>query len=270
VTTAPYAQPLIKKASFGWLPERFTAFITSQEGGTFSAAAQSKDGSQLFLSVFRPGGEPALGKMRGAVPAKAVRTRPVNGRRAHWLQPPSHRAGEARLRFELRPGQWAELELNAWKRGNVEGTIRRVAETVKPQEEPAAFPLQISGLPRGFVPAEAHIATTGSSIGWETALSFSPLLTITLSQASGSGPSRRKFRRAPNTTFNGHPAYQRASRGNQMLCVYGLQGLDLCLETRGAKAKALLTSLGGLPGLAKRVKVLGADPSRWTTSPLTR
>ncbi|MFI0355661.1 hypothetical protein [Actinomadura sp. 9N407] len=280
VVAAPRFQLLVNKAAFGWLPSGHTSFFTHNEDGVFSLAAQSggRHGSQVVLSVFRKGKEPALGMLPGAVPAKRVPVRPINGRRAHWLQAPSYRATEARLRFQLHPGQWAEVEINAWKRGNMAATVRRIAESVKPLNEPAALPVQIKALPQGFGPGSVRIATQGSSIGWDTTINFSPGLFITLSLPNDTSGDVGRPPRKPNSTFNGHPAYQGPPTGipltretekkTELMCLYELKGLNMCVYTLTAKAAALLKPSGGLKGLAARIKVLGADPADWTTTPL--
>lgn len=311
--------PFLARASFGWLPPGWQ-IIDSQAGreavGAAAAPAQgysvsaqrvpAKDDGvhQVILTVFPPGPEPAMGFMRGAVPAKAIPAGPVNGHRAHWLQPPppgaGTAAGEARLRIQYGGDQWAELEINdVPAAGDVVAMLYQIARSIRLQTTPMAFPIKITGLPSAFAPSWADVQTIkSSSVGWSTTLSFTPgLLGVTAELPGDVSPgTRRSFvggRHATNTTIGGHLAYyldpaqmaaledqaRKATHGgapvpaqggrepSERLCVYDVNGLDICFEARGPAVTAL-APLGGLPGLYRRTTVLGPDQRHWTTDPL--
>ncbi|MBW8481750.1 hypothetical protein [Actinomadura parmotrematis] len=283
--------PLTGPATFGALPAGYRVTITDDASGTFQLTAAKKGGlPQYVLSVYPPGREPAMGMMRGAVPARRVPAGKVNGRAAHWLQPPppgaGTAAGEARLRFQSPDGRWAELELDAAPAGtDLAAQIHRVAAGVRFAPAPLAVPVRLRDLPAGLRLIGTSVSTDATSgIGWRTVLTFSAAtrsrdLTVTLGKPAGD----RMWaggRRAPNTTVDGHAAYRQAAgpartkegltrvgAGLDVLCVYEVTGTDVCLEAT-PKGSALLKATGGLPGLYARTTVLGTDPARWTSAPL--
>jgi hypothetical protein len=293
--TADHPNPFQALASFGWLPDGWR--IIDRAAGDQEAAAKpqsytvsaqqipAKGGvRQVMLTMFQPGAEPALGFMRGGVPAKAVTAPAVNGHPAHWLQPPppgsGTAAGEASLRVKYGTDQWAEIEVDDTPgSADVSALLYRIAKAVRLKTEPLALPLQIRGLPSGFIPtyADADPEKAGST-GWSSDLVFGPGLRVGL-RLAGSGQ-----RGTPNTKVGGHPAYyvdstRSAARSAktlgqmglggraELLCVDGVNGLDVCFEAE-KPAIALLKPMGGLKGLFGHITVLGPDQSAWTTHPL--
>jgi hypothetical protein len=268
-------------------------------GGRVSAQrVPAKDDGvhQVILTVFPPGPEPGLGLMRGAVPAKAIPASPVNGHRAHWLQPPppgaGTAAGEARLRIQYGHDQWAELEINdVPATGDFVALLYRIARSIRLQTTPMAFPIKITGLPSAFAPSSADVqSVTSSSVGWSANLTFTPGLTVTANLPGYPSRSLKGGRHAANTTIGGHLAYYldpaqtaaledqaRKAHGGSLpkggrepsehLCVYDVNGLDICFDA-GGPAVTALAPLGGLPGLYRRTTVLGPDQRHWTTDPL--
>jgi hypothetical protein len=280
-----HANPFVATASFGWLPTGWR--IVDRESGKsqgYSVSAQlvPLHGTvrQAILTVFPPGPEPAMGFMRGGVPAKAVPAQPVNGHPAHWLQPPppgkGTATGEARLRIQLAAKQWAELEVNDIpSSGDVSALLYRIARGIRLGSTPMTFPLQLTNLPAGFTPAGATVGTEkASSIGWSVQLSFEPGLSVS---ASVPGLTKRPF--PANTKINGYPAYYvdtaagtpvhglpvKPKSRSEYLCVYGVNGLDVCFED---SARTVLKRVGGVIGLFKQTKVFGPAQSRWTDHPL--
>jgi len=286
----------VAPASFGWLPSGWRVIdqtfgqedLSSTDGYAVSAQSlpQRGDGPvrQAILTVFRPGKEPPMGYMRGGIPAKAIAAETVNGRPAHWLQPPppgaGTAAGEARLRFELAPRQWAELEVDDDPPGDdVKSLLYRIARGIQPRGAVTAFPVEIDGLPTAFTPIFASVDTeTSSSVGWSTRFALKPSLNITVSLHARNDHGTPIF--AANTTIDGHPAYygDGTARGvvrgagkplpqSQYLCVYGVRALNVCLEAQGP-AQAALKPVGGLQGLFRQIKIFGPTRSQWSTRPL--
>ncbi|GAA4637551.1 hypothetical protein GCM10023196_091800 [Actinoallomurus vinaceus] len=284
----------IARASFGWLPKGYRPTSTGFENGTFYLGA-SKGDSQFFLQMFPAGPEPALGSLRGGVPAKAVPAPSVGGHAAHWKQPPPPGAGtapgEAKLRIQFGPKQWGELEYDAAPGvTDIKTTLYKVARAIKLRDTPQTFPLRLGRVPVGLNPGNVDVLTDShSGIGWQTAITFEPGLQISVS-LTGHTPTQWTFMRgAPKTTIDGHPATHlmepftgaeagkfendgahaadgsgvNPSGGSEQLCVHGVHGLDVCYSAT-AQAGKLLKSTGGLIGLYKRTTVYTADPSTWT------
>jgi hypothetical protein len=140
--------PYVQRASFGWLPQEYGPVTTDFEDGIFFLAAgkwSAAAGTQFFFRLFPAGPEPALGSMRGGVPAKAIAAAPVNGRAAHWMQPPppgpGTAPGEARLRIQFGPKQWGELEYDAAPGAtDLKAALYKVARAIKIHDTPQAFP----------------------------------------------------------------------------------------------------------------------------------
>ncbi|MGI8328490.1 hypothetical protein ACRYCC_00910 [Actinomadura scrupuli] len=294
--------PYVQRASFGWLPHGYGPVTTNYENGVFSMAALkggAATGTQFYFQLFPAGPEPALGNMRGGVPAKAITAPRVNGRAAHWMQPPppgpGTAPGEARLRIQFGPKQWGELEYDAAPAGtDLKTVLYQVARAIRIQDTPQAFPFQLKGLPAGFKAGNASISTNPRSGGggWQTSVGFAPGLSILVSLPGQAEGPLKLGRDAPNTTIDGHPAFHEvgtstgpahskrspekatgkdrkslAALGSERLCVYGVHGLDLCYSST-APAGELLKPSGGLLALYKRTTVFTPNPSTWTTDPL--
>ena len=294
--------PYVQRASFGWLPQGYNRPVTTDfENGIFyvfalkrSAAAET----QFSFSLFPAGPEPALGSMRGGVPAKAIPAPPVNGRPAHWMQPPppgpGTAPGEARLRIQFAPKQWGELEYDAAPEAtDLKAVLYKVARAIKIHDTPQNFPIQLKGLPVSFKPGNASVSTDPQGgIGWQTSVAFEPGLSIYVGLSGQADGPRKSAAGKPNITIDGHPASHRigtftgpaqskrgaedAARrsgksllplGSERLCVYGVHGLDICYFTT-APANKLLKPSGGLVALYKRTTVFTPNPSTWTTNPL--
>jgi hypothetical protein len=159
--------PYVQRASFGWLPQEYGPVTTDFEDGIFFLAAgkwSAAAGTQFFFRLFPAGPEPALGSMRGGVPAKAIAAAPVNGRAAHWMQPPppgpGTAPGEARLRNPVRPQAVGRTGVRRGPWGHrpqsrpLQGRPRD-----KDPRYPAGVPLRLKGLPVSFKPGNAGVST---------------------------------------------------------------------------------------------------------------
>ncbi|REE96901.1 hypothetical protein [Thermomonospora umbrina] len=328
---SPLPNPLTRQVTFGWLPKYYKLTGRDLENGWTHFRAYGKAGddgvAQLFVTLFPEGPAPSLGKMRGGVQAVPIPVEPVGGREAHWMQPPPPGAGsapgEGRLRVRFRPRQWGEIEINdtGMSSEEITRTLRKAAAGVRLSEEPARFPVEISGFPSGLTVETARpgaAARPGSEgiarlVMEETALNFAQGLYITVTRA---GAMDGKHSRKPNTTIDGHRAYHLAGTattrpgheaaeaaklrdrggplrpedvlvGTEYLCVYRVNGMDVCMSTsppmtevydeRGGRvvpqpnwASEILKPSGGLVGLYRRTKVLGTDSTKWSTTPFLR
>jgi hypothetical protein len=247
-----------------------------QAGGGFSIGATGSGERGVHFSLYPPGPEPELGKMRGGVTAKPEQVTPVDGHAAHWMQPPSPgpgtAPGEARLRVQY--GQrWAEVEVYGLPQDQVVTTVRKVAENIRLRAEPAALPLRITGFPNRFTAGDGSLATSRAKFGMDLNLSFSPGLHISLRPSAKKLPVPAGKRAQTRTiSIGGYRATYRTEVRRKLtmesLMVYGVNGFNISFSTTSKEASALLKPSGGLAGLFKRTTVLGTDPSKWTTTPL--
>jgi hypothetical protein len=233
--------PLVKRASFGWLPSGYAVTSATQRDGVFQLDATANvfgpswdrflGGSRFALSMFVPGPEPDLG-------TKPIAAPPVAGHTAHWLQPPPPGVGTAkvgaRLRIQYGPRQWAELELDGAPAGmDVTTTLYKVAEAIRLHDEPTAFPFQVTGVPRTLLPTNSTVDTIRhvagftnyrGAFGWRANITFGALadqsLSIEVDRVDvGTNPAGKQqcsrpgcviwLSGKPNTTIDGHPAYHR-------------------------------------------------------------
>ncbi|MDX6742285.1 hypothetical protein [Actinocorallia sp. A-T 12471] len=301
----PLPNPITEQLEYGWLPDGYTPHSRSlQEGRVYFRVTKADSAAQVVVTLFPKGPEPELGYMRRAVPAVAIPVPDVGGRAAHWLQPPPPGAGtadgEARLRVEFAPGRWGEVEVNETGLSARELTriVRKVAAGVRIVAEPARFPFQISGFP-------ARLTLDSADSSPETAnVHFTEGLGIALYP---SDVRDHPWRNEPNTTVDGHPAHhlvgtsttvpaddltpeerrlpENIAIGSERLCVYDVNGMDVCLTTSGHPspgvtpppgkvslptpdwASEILRPSGGLLGLYRRMTVLGPHEDAWTAAP---
>jgi hypothetical protein len=275
VSTQP--NPLIKRASFGWLPPGYK--VTSTASGSWSGngwsgwsgfgiTATGPAPIELMVGISGPQAtqvnQPGSSDPSFTVPAPAV-----NGHRAFWSSKPGSRAY---LRWQYAPGSWALLhafDLGS-KPSEVFRSMYRIAESARLDgTEPAAFPARIIGIPAALRIIKAEVGTpayvnlafhTGPGAGYEESGS----LGISVDPPD---PHDR-----PNTVIAGYPVYddrlvRQPSKDVRLhtVVVYGPGGHILAISF-GPRALDALKSAGGLAGLISRVTFL--EPGHWTTSPL--
>lgn len=284
--SAKYADPLMERAAFGWLPGGLHAngyVADHQHEKYFQVSAQSvnggKGGATVTLTAYERGKEAFLGYLPGGVPAKRIPAASIGGNRAYWIFKPDP---SGQLSFELRwqyaPNSWADLTGNEMPGDSA--TLTRTAYKIAKSATfagggPIAMPLHIGGVPGGLSPDRTVLnngayGEVSASVGYDAG-GPSSYLAISVTKSDGSigtsvpGKAGRptKGRHAPNTKLRGYPAYL----GPGSVYVYGVNGFDVQINASGS-VLAKLNKTGGVAGLFHRMTVLGTDQANWTTNPL--
>lgn len=282
---ARYTDPLVERATFGWLPPGMHAggYVADHQGQGqpefFQVTAyDARTRATVTLTTYRRGQEPALGYLPGGVPAKRIPTRAVNGHPAYWIFAPNPSGQSSfKLRWEYAPKTWADLE-GVGLRGRT-GELTRIAYTIARSAtlggtRPIALPLHVDGVPGGLTPKRT-VLNTGAygQVGADLAFIVagpSDELSISVARSNGTvgtgTPDGRGVIRGhprPNTTLDGHPAY----RSRALVYVYRVNGFDVMINASGS-ILARLDRTGGVAGLFHRTTVLGGDRADWTTNPV--
>ncbi|GAB3958971.1 hypothetical protein GCM10029978_005070 [Actinoallomurus acanthiterrae] len=281
---AKYSDPLVERATFGWLPRGMHAngyVADHQNEKFFQVIAQegAKSGASVTLTAYERGKEPFLGYLPGKVPAKRIPAASINGHSAYWIYKPSPSGQSSfELRWQYAPNSWADLQGDELRGSSAEltRTAYRIAKSAKfGDNRPIEMPLHIGGVPGGLSPDRtvlnngAH-GELGAIVGYNSGGPSSDLQ-ISIDKSNGTigtavpgGPGKAmKGLPRPNTKLKGHPAYRTPS----LLYVYGDNGFDVEITASGA-VLAKLNKTGGVVGLYQRMTVLGTDPASWTPNPI--
>ncbi|MCO5996016.1 hypothetical protein [Actinoallomurus rhizosphaericola] len=282
--SARYDNPLVERAAFGWLPSGMHAngyVADRQTDNFFQVVAQKtgKSGGIVTLTAYAAGKEPFLGYLPGGVPAKRIPAPSVNGHSAYWIfKPDPSGQSQFSLRWQPAPNRWAQLEGDALPGNAAElaRTANRIAASAKfGGTRPIAMPLHVGGVPAGLTPKRT-VLNNGAFDQVSASLGFivdgpSSDLEIGVTKSDGTvgtgvpgGPGKpgRGLPR-PNTKLDGYPAYVAPT----ILYAYGVNGFNVQIHASGS-ILAKLNKTGGVTGLFHRLKVLGADPSHWTPTPV--
>lgn len=277
---AAHPSPLVEKAAFGWLPAGYARTRVAQDNGPGPAykvhAGRAPGDTSIELTVTPPGKRPGVPLLPGARKGSLTKAAPVNGRPAYWsIKPggPGSQQVPAEFRWEYRPNTWARLSINDRAVADV-STVHRIASGVRfGGDEPVAFPMRVSGIPDGLKVTQTWVGTRPEAMITLGTSRADDELMVMLS-AAGQRP-RKLFK--PNTTVDGHPAFDTRllrsgpgsgkTPGRQTLWVFGVDGFDVNIVAAGEPLR-LLQAKGGLTGLFRRITPLGADPAKWTTTPL--
>ncbi|GAA4619598.1 hypothetical protein GCM10023196_000220 [Actinoallomurus vinaceus] len=281
---AKYSDPLVARATFGWLPrglhangyvadhqhEKFFQ-VTAQEGG--------KGEASVTLTAYERGKEPFLGYLPGKVPAKRIPAASINGHPAYWIYKPNPSGQSSfELRWQYAPSSWADLEGDGLSGSSAEltRTAYKIAKSAKfGDDRPIEMPLHVGGVPAGLSP-DRTVLNNGaygevSAIVGYNAGGPSSNFGISITKSNGTigtavpgkpGMPWKGLPR-PNTKLKGHPAYVAPS----LLYVYGDNGFDVQITASGA-VLAKLNKTGGVVGLYQRMTVLGTDQANWTPNPI--
>ena len=281
--SAKYADPLMERATFGWLPAGLHAngyVADHQHEKYFQVTAQAGMGkATVTLTAYDRGKEPFLGYLPGAVPAKRIPAASINGHRAYWIfKPDPSGQSSFKLRWQYAPGSWAELEGSELK-GDSAALTKMAYKIAKSATfgsgRPIAMPLHVDGVPGGLSPDRTVLnngaygqvsAIVGYYAGGPTSdLDISIVKsdgTIGTAVPGKSGTPSKGFPR-PNTKLRGYPAYQAPS----FVYVYGVNGFDVRIEASGS-ILAKINKTGGVVGLFRKMTVFGTDQASWTTNPV--
>jgi hypothetical protein len=292
--------PLVRFASFGWLPEtpkppQLMTVVTAErfsldasdsvpdpangpgawQPGTFAvnvylyAAGVVPRTGQPF-EVQTPEG-PATVQYGPMVDAPSV-----NGQPAQWVGVPGGDDHQTILRWRYARDAWAEVYLSELD-GDRRQAALRIASTLRiGGTERLRFPFHVTGLPVTAPPVSSQISEEGSAQPWQVTLDFGgqpggaePRLSIVAQP--NSEPDREV-----NTTVDGHQARRYTADGEHLgvpqhfdqLSVYGVAGLkiDVYIDARSA-ADAKVFGPDGALSVYRQITVL-ADPSSWTDQPV--
>ena len=279
----PRPSPLTQRADFGWLPPGYkTVSVGVDVDGqvTIGASDQMGKGEGISLTLVE-GKEPGVAKLPGGRPGNRTAAPDVKGHKAFWTIKPGGPGSDqvpAEFRWQPDSGRWALLSVIDEKVAS-EATIYRIARAVTFKESPGVFPFTVKGVPASL---KSSSATVNKGDG-DYALTLSRdcarqglNLDVSKAQPLASyerqttvGGKGKAFPFKPNTTIDGHPAYDqslvKADAKGSFIRVFGVEGYDVRID---ASAEVLneLRSTGGLKGLFHRMTFL--DSGHWTTEVL--
>ena len=282
--SAKYADPLMERAAFGWLPSGLHAngyVADHQHEKFFQVTAQGGMGkATVTLTAYDRGKEPFLGYLPGAVPAKRIPAASINGHRAYWIfEPDPSGQSSFELRWQYAPNSWADLQGNELRGDSAEltKTAYKIAKSATfGSNQPIAMPLHVGGVPAGLSPDRTVLnngayGEVSAILGYFAGGPTSALdISITKSDGTvgtavpGKPGAPMKGRPRPNTKLRGYPAYYQAPG---LVDVYGVNGFDVQIRASGAML-AKVDKTGGVMGLFDKMTVLGSDQANWTTNPV--
>ncbi|POM26354.1 hypothetical protein BTM25_07510 [Actinomadura rubteroloni] len=269
---AKYADPLVERAAFGWLPDgmRANGYVAdSQDEKYFQVTARTgkaKGGKSVTLTAYERGTEPPLGYLPGGVPAKRIPAMPINGHRAYWIfKPDPSGQSSFELRWQYAPNRWADLEGDQIPGDSAEltRTAYKIAESATfGGSRPIALPLHVGGVPGGLQP-DRTVLNNGAYGQVSVIIGYFAEPSSELGIGIVESDLRNNTKPRPNTRLRGYPAYQTP----RLMYVYGVNGFDVQLSASGS-ILAELNRTGGLAGLFNRMTILGVDEANWTTNPV--
>ena len=241
---APTDDPLVTKASFGWLPEPITGIEYGRGGhGDYALAIGRGDlPPMIWLAVYDQ--EPPLDR-RHDMGGRAVRVPVrVGDRDGYWVTTDAGdplNQGNSYLRWPTADGRWAELNAYYLALPDLQQVLLRVAGEVTFANRAVPLPLHIDSLPGTFRVADISLWRRPDSDGvpWRAVLQYSSngaLATITVSLPGGQADGLGK---PVCTTKN---------------------GLKACVAIDHPQAAGVDSQT-----LLDRITLLGADESKWTT-----
>jgi hypothetical protein len=245
VAPAPTDNPLVAKASFGWLPAQ-TDRIEYGVGGHGNYALAIGHGElspMIWLAVYAQ--EPPLDR-RHDMGGQAVRVPVrVGDRDGYWVTTNADdplNQGNSYLRWPTGDGRWAELNAYYLAVPDLQQVLLRVAGGVTFANRPVPLPLHVESLPASFRVGDVNLWRRPDTDGvpWRAVLQYSSngaLVTITVSPPPAGRPDGI-----------GEPACTTKS------------GLKACVTIDHPQAAGI-----DAQGLLDRVTLLGPDETKWTT-----
>ncbi|UOX85677.1 hypothetical protein MUY14_28310 [Amycolatopsis sp. FBCC-B4732] len=242
VAPAPTDNPLVAKASFGWLPEEVTGveYAAGGHGDTALAIGRGELPPMLWLTVSDR--EPAPPRDLSGEPKKVPQR--VGDRDGHWVtadatDPLNH--GDSYLRWPTADGRWAQLHTYYLARPDLQQALLRVAEGATFANRGVPLPLRITSLPPSFHLSDAYTSRRPDQDGvpWKLVLQYSAngaLVTINVAP--------------PGSTGKDGLGVPRCVQKN---------GLEACVGIDKEKAAGVTAQ-----ELLSRITLLGPDEKAWT------
>ncbi|MBE8519850.1 hypothetical protein ILP97_20525 [Amycolatopsis sp. H6(2020)] len=242
VAPAPTDNPIVAKATFGWLPEQIKGveYAVGAHGDTALAIGRGELAPMIWLSVYDQ--EPPVPRDLGGQPTRVPAR--IGDRDGYWLttdanDPLNH--GETYLNWHTPDGRWAQLHAYYLAVPDLQQVLTRVADGVTFGNRAVSLPLRITSLPDSFHLSDGYLTRRPDQDGvpWRLVLQYTAdgaLATINVSPPGGP------------TDGLGEPH-----------CVTK-NGLKACVSFNQPK-------IGGLTAmeLLGRITVLGPDETKWTT-----
>jgi hypothetical protein len=241
---APPDNPLVAKASFGWLPSQ-TDRIEYGVGGHGDYALAIGHGElapMIWLAVYDQ--EPPLDR-RHDMGGQAVRVPVrVGDRDGYWVTADADdplNGGNSYLRWPTADGRWAEVNAYYLALPDLQQVLLRVAGGVTFANRPVPLPLNVKSLPDSFRVADVNLwrRQDTDNVPWRAVLQYSSngaLVTITVSPPGG-----------------------RADGLGTPVCTTK-NGLRACVAIDHPAAAGI-----GAQALLDRITLLGRDEGKWTT-----
>lgn len=248
VAPAPTDNPLVTKASFGWLPEPIKGieYGVGAHGDYALAIGRGDLAPMIWLAVYDR--EPPLDR-RHDMGGRAVRVPVrVGDRDGYWITADARdplNQGNSYLRWPTADGRWAELNAYYLALPDLQQVLLRVAGEVTFANRPVPLPLHITGLPETFRVADVDLWRRPDSDGvpWRAVLQYSSnraLVTITVSLPGGHADGL------------GDP---KCAKKN---------GLQACVAIDHPQAAGITAQ-----ELLSRITLIGPDEAKWTTHVLS-
>ncbi|MEQ0558369.1 hypothetical protein ABJI51_04745 [Amycolatopsis sp. NEAU-NG30] len=237
----PVDNPLVAKASFGWLPEQIKGveYGAGGHGDYALAIGRGQLAPMIWLSVSDR--EPPTPRDLGGTPKQIPQK--VGNRDGYWLttdanDPLNH--GDVYLRWSTGDGRWVQLHAYYLAVPDLQQVLTRVAGEVTVATKAVPLPLHVTSLPPSFHPAEASLWRRPDTDGvpWRAVLQYSSngaLATITVSLPGGQADGL------------GEPK-----------CVTK-NGLQACVAIDQPAAAGITSQ-----ELLSRITLLGPDEAKWT------
>ncbi|KDN21447.1 hypothetical protein [Amycolatopsis rifamycinica] len=176
VAPAPTDNPIVAKASFGWLPEQIKGieYAVGAHGDTALAIGRGELAPMIWLSVYdqEPNNPPGLGRQATRIPVR------IGGRDGHWLttdpnDPLNH--GESYLNWRTPDGRWARLHAYYLAVPDLQEVLTRVAAGVTFANRAVPLPLRITSLPDTFHLTDGYLSRRPDRDGvpWRLVLQYS-------------------------------------------------------------------------------------------------
>ena len=240
VAPAPHDNPLVAKASFGWLPEPITGieYGVGSHGDYALAIGRGEMAPMIWLSVSdqEPGTPPNFGGQPKRVPVR------IGDRDGYWLTTNTDdplNSGDSYLFWPTPDGRWAQLHTYYLALPDLQQALVRVAAGVTFGNRPVPLPLHVTGLPESFHLADGNLwrRPDADGVPWRAVLQYSSngaLATITVSLPGGHSD--------------------------------GL-GEPHCVTKNGLQACVTMDRPTGIDPaeLLGRITLLGPDEAQWTT-----